>query len=281
MKKIMIVVSVLFLLNCAENVNRPEEYRILSITPEWNPDNTRIAFIRVDPGYHSVDGIWMMNSDGTNLCKVIDGAERARWSKDGEHILYSIYGNHYAAGIESFSIDPYSKQLLSIEGYAFTWDYNSERVYFNLSNSLQGIGRAGVDGSNSCVIADSMINPDVSVNGDLIACIKSVSLFDNLWEIVVINPAGTIAYHTNAYTKRYAYPRISPNSDTIVFADDGDISIMNIDGSDRRVIASGRDPSWVPDGNQIVFCKIGTTDNSDGIELWVVNTDGTNEARIY
>lgn len=283
---IIIIISIIYFLNCTEDINGPEEYFMLSISPEWNPDSTRIAFIKVNPDkYHSIDGIWMVKSDGTNLCKVIDDAAWVRWSKDGNYILYGGYSpyntSYYASRIDFYSIDSTSTKLLPSPGYAFTWDYNNEWVYFNLSYPLQGIGRAKVDWSYSYVIADSLINPDVSLNGDLIACVKPVSIFDHVWEIVVIDSTGTIKYHTNAYTGRYSYPRISPNSDMIVFDDEGSISIMNIDGSDRRVVASGLDPSWVPNGDKIVFCKYSTYHKNDRIGLWVVNVDGTNEIRIY
>lgn len=284
---IIIIFSIIFLLNCTEDIKGPEEYFMLSICPEWSPDSTRIAFIKVNPDrYHSIDGIWMVKSDGTNLCKVIDSGVWVRWSKDGKYILYGVYIPHttiyYTSRIDSYSIDSTStKLLLPRSGHAFTWDYNNEWVYFNLGGYLQGIGRANVDWIHSYVIADSIINPDVSLKGDLIACVKPVDIFEHVWEIVVIDSAGTIKYHTNAYTGRYTYPRISPNSDMIVFEDEGSISIMNIDGSDRRVVASGRDPSWVPNGDQIVFCKNSTYHGNDRIGLWVVNVDGTNEIRIY
>lgn len=63
----------------------------------------------------------------------------------------------------------------------------------------------------------------------------------------------------------------------ITFSGDDGIWTANADGTDRRQITAdtGFDPSWSPDGTQIVYRTIEPGD--DG-EIWIVNVDGT-EAR--
>lgn len=63
----------------------------------------------------------------------------------------------------------------------------------------------------------------------------------------------------------------------IVFqqASDGPILTVNLDGTDLRMVGVGMDPSWSPDGTQIVYSRWATPWG-----LYTVNADGTNEQRI-
>jgi TolB protein len=72
-------------------------------------------------------------------------------------------------------------------------------------------------------------------------------------------------------------PEISPDGKSIIFTvGDGQINsiwVMNRDGSHPRMVFSpGWDPTWSPDGNQILFAS---RDTQNAIQLFTVNLDGT------
>lgn len=54
--------------------------------PEYSPDGSKIAFAS---GISESFGIWIMDSDGTNLSRLKDSGVEFSWSPDGEQIVYT------------------------------------------------------------------------------------------------------------------------------------------------------------------------------------------------
>ena len=72
----------------------------------------------------------------------------------------------------------------------------------------------------------------------------------------------------------------------IVFCVDGDIFVMNDDGSRRRRLtrnttALDNDPRWSPDGTQIAFTRdMDKTKSQTTAEIFIMNADGTDPQRL-
>jgi hypothetical protein len=56
----------------------------------------------------------------------------------------------------------------------------------------------------------------------------------------------------------------------------GDIYVVNADGTGLRRLTQGMDPSWSPDGTQVVFARW-----TEPWGLYVINADGTNERLLF
>ena len=85
-------------------------------------------------------------------------------------------------------------------------------------------------------------------------------------------------------------PKFSPDGSKILFyvPPDGGalrIGVVNRDGSKLRWLASeGADPSWSPDGRQILYRRVSYDhriyqDPGYG-EIWIMNADGSNKRQV-
>ena len=92
-------------------------------------------------------------------------------------------------------------------------------------------------------------------------------------------------------------PRWSPDGSQIVFASDRegspDLYVINADGTDVRRLTTWDSaelmPSWSPDGTRIAFAsdhsynerrRGGTLTVEAGLEIWIVDVDGSNPTRV-
>jgi hypothetical protein len=153
-----------------------------------------------------------------------------------------------------------------------------------------GIYLVNADGSDQRRIlfhGQGVAYPEWSPDGGQIAFHKHQS--DQVWSINVmevqdvLSGQGTGGSNEKRLTHtetQDAGPVWSPDGSQIAFSRDGDIWVMNGDGSDPRLLlddpvyASGAD--WSPDGSQIVF-----ESGRDGkAEIYVVQADGSNPQRL-
>jgi hypothetical protein len=67
-------------------------------------------------------------------------------------------------------------------------------------------------------------------------------------------------------------PAWSSDGERIAFEVDGEVAIMNADGSNETVVTGGRRPSWSPDDSSLVFGRDGN--------IVVIDADGTDERTL-
>jgi len=214
--------------------------------PAWSPDGTRIAF---SDGFNTGQ-IYLINADGTGVVGLTNTStdEFPAWSPDGSKIAFGRFlggGEREVFTINADGTAP--TQLTSTPG-----GYNSQ--------------------------------PAWSPDGTKIAF---VSARDGVYQIFVMNTDGSaVVQLTSDPAHVDLSPAWSPDGSKIAFRRDASIYVMNADGSNQMSLnASGSDwsaggPSWSPDGVKIAF-GVGICDYSEcNGEIWVVNVDGTNLARL-
>jgi TolB protein len=205
--------------------------------PVWSADGTRIAFDAESPA-----GIYVMNADGSDHNRLTVGGIDPAWSPDGSEIAFMCCSA--AAG-------PLDVWLMSSDG-------TNQRAF------LPGLGREG--------------HPAWSPDGSKIAFISDMDRSQGVYnlEILAAGLEGGLVNLSNS-PRDDLHPAWSPDGSRIAFDRDGDIWVMNADGTGQQNLtpgptANGEQPAWSPDGSQIVFRVGGPSPNA---EIAVMNADGT------
>lgn len=77
-------------------------------------------------------------------------------------------------------------------------------------------------------------------------------------------------------------PDWSPDGTRIVFVREGNVWVMNFDGTGQTQLTTGKndyEPDWSPDGSKIAFERLLYVDDKYQ-DIWVMDADGTNQMQI-
>ena len=124
----------------------------------WSPDGSRLAFNRTsvngEPGDPEVDGVYVMNADGSNQTRIADiPALFAGWSADGEKLLLYSAGEE---GAEIFVINADGTDLTTLislpgenpQGFP-VWSPDGEKIAFTADrDGNDAIYAMNADGSD-------------------------------------------------------------------------------------------------------------------------------------
>jgi dipeptidyl aminopeptidase/acylaminoacyl peptidase len=205
--------------------------------PAWSADGTRIAFDAESPA-----GIYVMNADGTDRTRLIEGGIDPSWSPDGSEVAFMCC---------SAGAGPLDLWLMNSDG-------TSQRTLF------------------PCCIPDRKGHPAWSPDGSKIAFISDRDRSQGVYNLEIFAAAlgGGLANLSNS-PRDDLHPAWSPDGSKIAFDRDFAIWVMNADGSNQENLTgsvSGEQPAWSPDGTKIAFRTGGPT---PGAEIAVMNADGS------
>jgi len=100
-------------------------------------------------------------------------------------------------------------------------------------------------------------------------------------DIYVMQEDGSDVIRLTEHGQRDQRACWSPDGTQIAWVSQRDgekaVWIMDSNGSNKRKLVSGREPSWSPDGKRVAFTSSVFHDND---EIYVINTDGSNRVRL-
>ena len=228
--------------------------------PAWSPDGRKIVYATNRPGSDGI-GNWIMNADGSD-----------------QKVLQT---NTYIRG--RISWQPGSHSVISAPSSASSSDVGDGRyglIAFTLRDAAMRLQIFTIrsDGSQQKQLTFEGDNgrPEWSPDGTKIVF---ASIRDGKPLVGVMNGDGS--------SEKMLTPRKTPcwsrDGQWIAFARDGQIWVMNADGSDIHRITNSdtakSGPSWSPDDKQMVFILWGNpgSQTDPQPQIGIMNSDGTNQ----
>jgi len=170
-----------------------------------------------------------------------------------------------------------------------SWCSNDKIVYWSTRTGNGDIYLVNIDGTNETRLTNSSakeIDPACSPDGTKIVYAVEEQGSINLW---IINIDGS--ENKQLTTDMGNWPSWSPSEDKIAYSSNGDIWIMDADGSNKTRLTSSPEmeyaPCFSPDGSQIIYSK-GEPGGGDPLnpskgsaDLWIMNVDGSNQRLFF
>jgi len=212
----------------------------------WSPDGARIAF---RSGRDGNDEIYVMRADGSNPVNLSNNAAmdmRPAWSPDGTKIAFVSDRD----GPGQPYIGPFQVYVMNADG--------------------SGVTRLTHDAASDVVATWS---PD----GSKIAFWSSTAEGSH---ISVMNADGSGVVALTSDLQGGGHPVWSPDGSKIAFSN-GQLKVMNADGTGATTLTSGYYPQWSPDGSKIAFLRENHTNRAPcsqspcTLSFYVINPDGS------
>ena len=278
--------------------------------PHWSPDGTRIAFSSDRSGNYDIWFVTLGTGEVTRVTHDPANDYAPAWSPNGGEVAF-VSDRAGAPGIYATTVDGHERLLARAGGMTRTTGIGTPAV----GSALAGLSWSP-DGQT---VAYSVVQADTSllmVNGKNIADhAEDVFPFRPQWispsEILYTSdgkikrrsasggPAATVAFTADVEFDRPAFkprrrefgtaraqpvrgivhPAISPDGGQIAFVALGDLWLMPVTGTPRRITNDRfveMDPAWSPDGKRLVY----SSDRAGSMDLWLRDVATGSERRL-
>jgi Tol biopolymer transport system component len=232
------------------------------------------------------DGIYVMDADGSNRRRVYEG------DVDVPGVISERRGINVEGGVGMAALSPDGSKIAFIrKDGCWVMDANGSGVQQIMtvhtdcfshvawaSDSSQILCKDGyvikIPGGIPEHIGGGMDEADWSPDGGWFVCLSGRGF------LVKRPVAGGSEFVLDPSVGRGVNPAWSPDGTRIAYTKNGDIFVINADGSGQTKLtdhpAGDWEPRWSPDGNKIVF----TTDRDGNKEIYVMNPDGSNQMNL-
>ena len=248
-------------------------------TPSVSPDGKLIAYYHFSNQFpepvNYPSGLYVIDINGKNQQKIIAGNfYEPDWSPDGKWLVFTDHGSLIVSSVKGDSIRIF-QGVNNVTLGKPDWGKNNLILFASAEVVGGGFFEASPDFTYYKMIFDqykiSGFEPTWSPIGDEIVFQK----FSKYWaggEIFIIDTLGNNEIRlTNDNDDDYN-PQWSPDSKLIAWNTGNNyLKIMQSNGNNPRILTRGRQPSWCPGSDKIVFC-FANHDFSKEV-LWIIDTN--------
>lgn len=240
--------------------------------PRWSPDGTKISF--TGEGY---DGLYVMERDGSNAIRLSDASSVGymhQWSADSREIL--VRDTRYVTG-ENGLERVHAAWALGLDG-------TKTKMTSDATDMQPAAWRYTKTGAKSIAAPGAELTrtalakvPSTVMQQAKEATKANVSFICDSENLYVVDETGNKRLINSGAS---FCPELSPDGRMVAFNALDDIVVMNIDGTGRRMLERGFNPSWVND-RQIVY-ELTTDDGHEYTsgELYIMNIDGSGKKAL-
>lgn len=270
--------------------------------PSVSPDGRKLLFVRnkvtriTKSGFFSIDpdssGIWLADADGINMELLLKGQNFGSpgFSPNMKWILFEAGAQIYKVPFAGDSIDADSIIQLTNQGRNFFpgWSPDGQQIAYSQSICDEvkkcGIWLFNLNTNNERNIVKFGNYPDWHPSGNKVLyrtrAVKSTGevIGDSLWTYNLTNSTSS---HLTFLEGTNRYPRYSPYGTQIAFQSNGQVWVMNADGSDpKQIQPNGGMPDWTPNGNIVYVCFDPRVFSRDNGTIWIMDADGSNKKQL-
>ena len=222
------------------NVKRLTNDNVKYENPRWSPDGSKIAFTK--EGY---DGLFVMNANGSNKTSLVTSSGVGymyQWSADSKEILvrdtrWSGAKRLHAAWVINASSGITTRMSQDAEYMQpAAWRYTNGIKSIVAPDTK--VLKANLTPMSKALA--SQLSNNKYANTSFITDFEHLYIVDALGNKKVLNVGPSFC------------PSLSPDGKKVVFNQMDDICVINIDGTGKRVLGRGFNPSWV-NNNQIIY----------------------------
>ena len=229
--------------------------------------------------------IGILDKDGNHLLTSTNVDNRhnlePRWSPDGSRIAYIFGGLVYSRDeIHVMNSDGSDNVTIKVDAYDLDWSADGSKIIFN--DYIGRIKSISPDGSDLTTydVKQHLHDIDCSNDGSRIAFNGQVE--GSNFDIFVMNTDGSGLINITKTPDWETEPKWSPDDSQIAFASEGQIFVIDSDGSNKRQLTYfdtkdnreyGHSPTWSPNGKQIAYIDL-----LHGV--YVMDSDGSNIIKV-